>query len=856
MDKNICNICGGTYVYKNGKWVCEACGAYKPEELSNEEDTLYYNASQALRLCNFEEAENLFSDIVVKYPHSSRNYWGLLLSKYGIKYETDYDGKKIPTCYATSYASLYEDKNYKLALRYGSKDEKDYYEKQAEIIEKNRIEWVEKASKLPPYDIFISYKDTETENGIERTRDSYEAQEVYHFLKSKGYNVFFSRISLNCYGEKYEPYIFNALNTAKIMIIYGSKEEYITSTWVKNEWSRFAKRIVNKEKASNSLILLYKGLNPGTLPNPLKSLQSIDVSNITWMDSLESYVSSVLKNTPSGKKGLKKAVIEQEIGKKATKLSSEHDVSNRIIGAEAIEGKSYTVNEKLNIADKFIDNGVFDLGLDHINKILENEPLDGDAIFRKFLCINKLKGLDAVLTMNLQKVTDLELIEQALRHCSENYALLIIETFYKFFQKLLENPLGANAQKAYKLCDIIFVYEYSKRNEYLEQFIQKAIEYYDFTLFEILVKIISIDDIDKYIYWLTKLLSHEVTSGNFSKASEIANSLISVDEGNNVARRALIRIATCSTLDPSLVEYDANIDKLKTYESLKDLLKYQNQDQQKQEIEAILKAIPYDSLNLDFYTELLKFYPENIKCFSSEIFKKGNIYLETGKFSAAKYLFELLSSIDSTEATFYYYIIMAKCEVKNEKELIYSRDILSFDEYIPMLNHADDEQTKFFMDIVKKQRKYHEEDMEFKQERDNILSVYSTQNSIHSEMKKCEKRFNKANKKSKTNSFPKALLFFVVLFNVLFFIFKDFLHSPNMAQEILGKVFLGIAAFFDFVFILRLFIFIGNKITSKSMFNKYANLRRKEKKLLQELAVYKNKYEYFDHLVEEYSPKK
>ena len=138
----------------------------------------------------------------------------------------------------------------------------------------------------------------------------------------------------------------------------------------------------------------------------------------------------------------------------------------------------------------------------------------------------------------------------------------------------------------------------------------------------------------------------------------------------------------------------------------------------------------------------------------------------------------------------------------------------------------------------------------------NILSVYSTQNSIHSEMKKCEKRFNKANKKSKTNSFPKALLFFVVLFNVLFFIFKDFLHSPNMAQEILGKVFLGIAAFFDFVFILRLFIFIGNKITSKSMFNKYANLRRKEKKLLQELAVYKNKYEYFDHLVEEYSPKK
>ena len=75
MDKNICNICGASYTYKNGKWVCQACGAYKPEELSGEEDTLYYSASQALRLCQFDEAENLFDDIISKYPRTAKNYW-------------------------------------------------------------------------------------------------------------------------------------------------------------------------------------------------------------------------------------------------------------------------------------------------------------------------------------------------------------------------------------------------------------------------------------------------------------------------------------------------------------------------------------------------------------------------------------------------------------------------------------------------------------------------------------------------------------------------------------------------------------------------------------------------------------
>ena len=42
--KNICNICGGNYIYKDGRWRCSSCGAYKPDWISGEDGSLrsYY----------------------------------------------------------------------------------------------------------------------------------------------------------------------------------------------------------------------------------------------------------------------------------------------------------------------------------------------------------------------------------------------------------------------------------------------------------------------------------------------------------------------------------------------------------------------------------------------------------------------------------------------------------------------------------------------------------------------------------------------------------------------------------------------------------------------------------------------
>ena len=156
MNSNMCNHCGGEYEYRGGRWVCPSCGSYKPEMLSGEETTLLYTAYQKLRLADFAEAEAEFDDFVARYPENADGYWGRLMARYGIKYERDFDGSMIPTCYAASIGSILSASDYKKALQYADAEERAYFTRQAEYIERVRKEWLEKAKKEEPYDIFTT----------------------------------------------------------------------------------------------------------------------------------------------------------------------------------------------------------------------------------------------------------------------------------------------------------------------------------------------------------------------------------------------------------------------------------------------------------------------------------------------------------------------------------------------------------------------------------------------------------------------------------------------------------------------------------------------------------------------------
>jgi len=134
-----------------------------------------------------------------------------------------------------------------------------------------------------PFDVFICYKETD-ENG-KRTPDSVIANDIYHQLTAEGFKVFYAAITLeDKLGQAYEPYIFAALNSAKVMLSIGTKPEYFTAVWVRNEWSRFLKLIKNDR--SKLLIPCYKDMDAYDLPEEFSHLQAQDMSKIGFINDV------------------------------------------------------------------------------------------------------------------------------------------------------------------------------------------------------------------------------------------------------------------------------------------------------------------------------------------------------------------------------------------------------------------------------------------------------------------------------------------------------------------------------------------------------------------------------------------
>ena len=276
MANNVCKSCGGSIYRQGSHYVCEFCGNKWEIDSSNDVHAVdRANAWRALREGDFEKAAELFEHIISGEKKNHEAHWGLALAMSGIQYVTDIsENKKVPTCNNITESSFLKNADVGAAISLAPADIAETYRSQAEYIEKVRREWLEKASKEPGYDVFISYKDSDRENGIERTQDSIDAQDLYNALTAEGYRVFFSRVSLRSkISEQYEPYIYNAIKTAKVMVVFGEKPEYFRSVWVKNEWTRFKARVEKGEKHRNALVVVYKNMDPGELPVVLKSRQ-------------------------------------------------------------------------------------------------------------------------------------------------------------------------------------------------------------------------------------------------------------------------------------------------------------------------------------------------------------------------------------------------------------------------------------------------------------------------------------------------------------------------------------------------------------------------------------------------------
>ena len=291
-----CKICGDTEFAEVGELLqCRSCKHKTPKPKENAE-LLERANNLRFETKSFDEAANLYEEIIRITPDEAEAYWGRVLCRYGIEYVKDSDGRYLPTCHRTLEGSILDDGDYKMAVMKAERGMSQYYMAEAQTIDEYQTKIKVIAAKEEPYDVFISFKATD-EFG-RPTEDSLLAQELYYYLtKNLGLKVFFSNITLkDKAGQEYEPMIYAALSSATVMVLVGTKPEYVNATWVKNEWSRYAKMVAEARAQNKSkyIVTALKDMRPEQLPSVLASYQAVNLAELGAKEKLCSNIDSLI----------------------------------------------------------------------------------------------------------------------------------------------------------------------------------------------------------------------------------------------------------------------------------------------------------------------------------------------------------------------------------------------------------------------------------------------------------------------------------------------------------------------------------------------------------------------------------
>lgn len=365
-----CKMCGGALeIMENATVVCcDYCGTQQtlPKLDDERRANLYDRANHFRRSNEFDKAMGIYEQILNEDKTDAEAYWSLVLCRFGIEYVEDpATRKRVPTVNRAQLTSIFNDENYKSALQYADGYQRHLYEEEAKAINEIQKGILAISQKEEPFDVFICYK--ETDNNGRRTPDSVLANDLYHQLTREGFKVFFARITLeDKLGTAYEPYIFAALNSAKVMVVLGTKPEYFNAVWVKNEWSRYLALI--KQGANKVLVPAYKDMDPYDLPEEFSHLQAQDMSKLGFMQDLIHGIKKIAKA----------------------------DEPKTTVVRETVSVGNANTNALLKRAFMFLEDGDFKAADEYCEKVLDIDPENGLAYLGKLMAelnVRNQKGL-------------------------------------------------------------------------------------------------------------------------------------------------------------------------------------------------------------------------------------------------------------------------------------------------------------------------------------------------------------------------------------------------------------------------------------------------------------------------------
>jgi hypothetical protein len=129
-------------------------------------------------------------------------------------------------------------------------------------------------------DVFISYKSEDTEY----------AKEIYDYLKSHNFQVFFSKESLPQLGsDEYHEQIDTAIERTRHMVVVSSSIENVLAKWVKYEWRLFLGEKLAGRKAGNLITVIAGEMKIQDLPIALRNREVITLIP-GELDKLQKYI--------------------------------------------------------------------------------------------------------------------------------------------------------------------------------------------------------------------------------------------------------------------------------------------------------------------------------------------------------------------------------------------------------------------------------------------------------------------------------------------------------------------------------------------------------------------------------------
>lgn len=141
------------------------------------------------------------------------------------------------------------------------------------------------------FEVFISYKNTD-EFG-KPTEDSRIAEQLYRALCERGIATFFSNVRLLEFGEAaYKDAIEKALDDSEVLIVIGTKLEYIESRWLKYEWNSFHEDILAKDKPNGCIVPFLGKIERAARPRALRNYQTFEIG-VNEIDEIVDFVYNI-----------------------------------------------------------------------------------------------------------------------------------------------------------------------------------------------------------------------------------------------------------------------------------------------------------------------------------------------------------------------------------------------------------------------------------------------------------------------------------------------------------------------------------------------------------------------------------